>query len=156
MTPPERWETVNEKLLQPCHIFDLFKRRCKHPKNNKEGDFYLLKTNDWVQCLALTPDDRLIVVQQYRFGVDDLCWEFAGGIIHPGEDPAHTALRELEEETGYKGERAIYLNGCYTEPAILNNQCHFILIEGCVPNGTLNWDENEEIAVAALKWDEVL
>ena len=58
---------------------------------------------DWVNVLALTPDARLVLVRQFRFGIDDFSLEIPGGVIETGEDPVAAGLRELREETGYGG-----------------------------------------------------
>jgi 8-oxo-dGTP pyrophosphatase MutT (NUDIX family) len=46
----------------------------------------------------------LLVIEQFRFPFERSVLEFPAGLVEPGEDPARTALRELEEETGYRGE----------------------------------------------------
>ena len=52
--------------------------------------------------LAFLPDDRVILVRQYRHITRDFSWEIPGGGILPGEPPEQAAQRELREESGYR------------------------------------------------------
>ena len=106
--------------------------------------------------VALTPDGRLVLVRQFRFGRDDFSLEIPGGIIEAGEDPVAAAVRELAEETGFTGGRTRMLGSVHPNPAIQNNRCHLVLVEGAVRSQEMAWDPDEEIAVSTAPVDEVL
>lgn len=53
-------------------------------------------------ALVLDDQDRVLMLWRYRFVVDRWGWELPGGIVEAGEDPALTAAREVEEETGWR------------------------------------------------------
>lgn len=144
---PDKWLIEKETLHAQCKIFDVYKRQCKHPETKKQGDFFLIKTGDWVQAIGLTADNELILIQQYRFGVDSLSWEIPGGVIDQGESPIDAAIRELKEETGYVGTSATLLAHHWPNPAILNNTVYFVVIENCTDHQNVNWDINEEIKI---------
>lgn len=148
---PPRWEVVDDKLLNACRVWDLRERRYRHPENGKEGKFYYLDSRDWVIVVARTKEGELILIRQFRWGADELCWEMPGGIIDEGEDPIEAGLRELQEETGYTARRGRLLGSSRPNPAILNNHCHFVFAEDAElhESGT-DWDEHEEIQVRAL------
>ena len=61
------------------------------------GDFFVLDTNDWVNVLAITPEEQIVRVRQFRYGTQEFP-EPPGGVIEKGEDPIVAGLRELEEE----------------------------------------------------------
>jgi 8-oxo-dGTP pyrophosphatase MutT (NUDIX family) len=105
--------------------------------------------------VALTPDHRLVLVKQFRFGIDEVSLEIPGGIAELGEDPIQTALRELEEETGYVGTDARVLGVVHPNPAIQNNRCHLVFVGNAVRSSALNWDQHEELEVLTEPVDRV-
>lgn len=154
---PARWEMRDDKLLQACRVWDLRARRYQHPGSQQEGEFYYIDSRDWAVVVARTVKGEIILVRQFRWGVDALSWELPGGIIDAGEDPVAAGLRELQEETGYIAETGRLIGQCWPNPAILNNFCHLIFADGCRldPGGT-DWDEHEELEVRVLPESTVM
>jgi ADP-ribose pyrophosphatase len=152
---PARWEKRGEESLAATPIFDLRRVRYRHPRRNRERDFVVIDAPDWVNVLALTPDHRLVLVNQFRFGTNDFSLEIPGGVLERGEDPLAGGLRELREETGYAGKNARVIGRVHPNPAIQNNTCHIVLVEDVVPAAATQWDHDEEIAVSVLPVDEV-
>ena len=148
---PSSWDLIEDNLLNACRVWDLRARRYRHPHNGKEGEFYYLDSRDWVIVVARTVAGELVMVRQFRWGINALSWELPGGIIDTGEDPLVAGLRELKEETGYETEQGRIIGYCSPNPAILNNRCHIVLAENCqLTCGGTAWDEHEEIEVQAL------
>jgi ADP-ribose pyrophosphatase len=58
-----------------------------HPRANKPKKFSLIQCVDWVNVIALTPDDQVVLVRQYRVGNDTVCLEIPGGMVDEGESP---------------------------------------------------------------------
>lgn len=110
---------------------------------------------DWVNVLALTPEQHLVLVRQFRFGINDFSLEIPGGVMEPGEDPVATALRELSEESGYVGTNARLLGSVHPNPAIQSNRCHLVLVEDARPSSSVDWDPDEEMSVTTLPVDAV-
>lgn len=144
---PSRWQKLGQQTITPTRIFDLSAARYRHPERKTEKDFYVIQSPDWVNVLAVTPDLQLVLVNQFRFGIDGLSLEIPGGIIDQDESPLDAGLRELREETGFVGGRARVLGSIHPNPAILNNRCHFVLVEQCTRTAELAWDPDEEITV---------
>lgn len=109
-----------------------------------------------MQVIALTPDGRLVLVNQFRFGTDTFSLELPGGVIEAGEDPVTAGVRELREETGFEGASARLLASIHPNAAIQNNRCHLVFVEGAILRGDADLDEDEEIEVTATPVDEVL
>jgi len=107
--------------------------------------------------VAFTAPDRggeLLLVEQFRHGVDASTLEVIGGVCNPGEDPALTARRELLEETGHEAGQWLSLGSCRPNPAVQNNRCHFFLARDCAPVAELDLDPSEELRVWAAPWAE--
>jgi 8-oxo-dGTP pyrophosphatase MutT (NUDIX family) len=136
-------------------VFDVLHARYRHPGRGRERDFVVIQAPDWVNVIALTPDLRLVLVRQFRFGIDDFSLEIPGGVMEPGEDPLAAAQRELREETGHTGQSARILGGVHPNPAIMNNVCHLVLIEQAARNAALHWDHDEEIEILTAPVDDV-
>jgi 8-oxo-dGTP pyrophosphatase MutT (NUDIX family) len=154
-TPP-RWDVLtHEKLLQ-TRIFDVRSTRYRHPVRQVERDFIVIDPPDWVNVVALTPDHRIVLVRQFRYGADALSLETPGGVMEAGETPAVAGLRELQEETGYTGAPAKILGSVQPNPAIQSNRCHFLYVENAIVSAPMSWDHDEELEVVALPVAEVL
>jgi ADP-ribose pyrophosphatase len=150
-----RWEKGVSRSLAATRIFDLRGVQFRHPARGTEREFVVIDAPDWVNVLALTPDHRLVMVNQFRYGIDAFSWEIPGGMIDAGEDPVAAAVRELQEETGYVGTSARLLGSVNPNPAIMNNRCHLVLVENVVSTEAQEWDDDEEIELTTLPVDEV-
>ncbi len=146
MPKPKEWKLLGEREIANCKVFKVWDEHFAHP-DGREGNFYVCKTNDWVQVAAITEEGKIVLVNQFRFGVKRNSWELSGGVIEKGEDPVKAALRELEEETGYVAKSAKLAASFSPNPAIQNNKAHVVIAEGCRKLHPVNWDANEEIEV---------
>lgn len=153
---PTRWEKIGQTTIATTRILDLRSVRLRHPERNVERDFVVLAPGDWCNVIAVTADNCLVLVRQFRFGIHDFSLEIPGGIIEPGEDPVVAGVRELREETGYIGADARLLATVHPNPAIQNNRCHLVLVENATASGPQEWDHDEEIEVVTAPVDEVL
>lgn len=153
---PSRWEKLRSETHLKTRIFDVLGTRYRHPARGTEREFVVMQVPDWVNVVALTPDDCLVLVRQFRFGVDNFSLEIPGGVMEPGEDPVTAGLRELREETGFTGAPAKLLGQVHPNPAFQGNRCHFVFVEAAVPSHPLEWDADEEIEVCTRPVAEVL
>ena len=152
-----RWVRGGERVLASTRVLELRSVRYRHPHRGEERDYIVAHAPDWVNIVAATPGGGLVLVRQFRFGTGALSLEVPGGVMEQGEDPIAAAVRELSEETGYGGPARL-LGSVHPNPAIMDNRCHIVLVEGAAPVGPVRWDDDEEIEVLvapvadALAW----
>ncbi len=143
----QAWSAGQERLLARTRIFDLYETDwdCREDEK-RSGSFVQIRSRDWVNVIAITPADELVMVEQFRFGVGRVTLEPVAGMVEPGEDPMLTCRRELLEETGYvSGGEVIPIGVTDTNPAILNNRCHVGLMRGVMPTDARGFDRHEQI-----------
>jgi 8-oxo-dGTP pyrophosphatase MutT (NUDIX family) len=110
--------------------------------------WYVLDWPDWVHVLALTRDDRAVLVRQWRPGLGAASLELPGGMADCGEtDPVATGRRELLEETGYGAAEFRELPPLSPDPAHASNRVRFLLALGAERVAEQRLDPTEEIAV---------
>lgn len=152
---PARWERLGAEVRLTTRVFDVLDVRFRHGPRDRSRDFTVIRAPDWVNVVALTTDRQLVLVRQFRFGIDGFSLEVPGGVIERGEDPVAAGLRELSEETGYSGTDARLLGRVHPNPAIQSNECHLVLVENARPIHDLSWDPDEEIQVQTQPVDDV-
>ncbi|AWC33684.1 MULTISPECIES: NUDIX hydrolase [Bacillus cereus group] len=69
-----------------------------------------------VAIIAITDEGKIVLVEQYRKALEKEIVEIPAGKLEPGEKPEVTAVRELEEETGYVCEKMEFVTSFYTSP----------------------------------------
>lgn len=152
---PARWVRGEPTVLTHTRIFDVQSVPFEHPRRGVRRNFFVVDAPDWVNVLAHTIDDKLVMVNQFRYGINAFSWEIPGGVIEAGEDPILAGCRELLEETGYAGERARLLASVHPNPAFMSNRCHLVLVENCRLESPPAWDADEEIETVAWPVEEV-
>lgn len=153
---PAEWQRLTDRALLHTRVFDVRASAFRHPARAQPREFIVIDAPDWAVVVAVTPAGQLVLVRQYRFGVQRLSLELPGGVIEPGEDPARAAARELEEETGFTGAPPVLLGTVHPNPAIQSNRAHLWLIAEARRTAELNWDADEEIGFTLEPVDAVL
>ena len=121
------WKLISTK---PLHDYRIFKTRAdirKSPRTGNEHEFYVLESVDWVNIVAVTDQEEIVLINQFRHGVSASVLEIPGGMIDEGEEPILSAERELLEETGYAAEEFIELGCVHPNPALFDNRCYTFL-----------------------------
>jgi 8-oxo-dGTP pyrophosphatase MutT (NUDIX family) len=156
MAGPRPWRRLASEELQDCRVFSVRRVRARSPRTGGEHDFYTIDASDWVNIVALTHDDCVVMVRQYRHGAERVTLETPGGMVDPGETPAQAAARELLEETGYAADEIVPLGGVNPNPALFSNRLHGFLARGAVQVCEVRNESTEEthvelVPLAALR-----
>ncbi len=128
MGRPPPWTVVSTEHLQDCAVFEVRRSHARSPRTGEVHPFYRIDSVDWVNVVAVTPADEVVMVHQWRHGSGALTLEIPGGMVDPGETPAEAAARELLEETGYRGGSTEPLGVVNPNPALFGNRCHTFLV----------------------------
>lgn len=150
------WEIIKSEPGPNLVLFQARYDWVKNPRNEKSFKAVILESRDWVNIVAVTPEKKVLVVQQFRFGASKNTIEIPAGIVETGEPPQQAAMRELEEETGYTSNNWQSLGWFEPNSAFLNNVCHSFLALDVVKTHPINLDEGEEILLQEFSLDEIL
>ena len=150
------WKKTGSKPVGDYRIFKIRSDTLVNPRTGGEHEFFILDSVNWVNVIAVTPDQRLVMIHQFRAGSQTVELEIPGGMMDPHEtDPVASAIRELREETGYEGEHARLLGKIHSNPAILGNVTFTVLIENCHLKHGTDFDHGEDLATQLVPVAEI-
>jgi 8-oxo-dGTP pyrophosphatase MutT (NUDIX family) len=150
------WQKLSSRDIANFHIFKLRGDRKISPRTGAEHEFLVLDSRDWVNVIAITSDQQMVMIEQYRHGSNTVELEIPGGVMDAHEtSPVATAVRELREETGYEGQNARILGRVFANPAIMNNTCYTVLIENCRCLHPVEFDQGEDLATRIVPVGDV-
>ena len=154
----EPWSIIHENKEYQTPIFNLLHRnmRLEALDEQNQGDFYVLEAPEWVNVIPITKENEVVLVEQYRYGIEQPTLEIPGGMVDGGESPLRAAKRELQEETGYRSEMWRSLGKVSANPAIMSNFTHMYVAEDCEFVGSDHSDTHERIEVRTMPMDDFL
>ncbi len=126
------WRTLSSRTLLLDRWINVRADDCRTPGGKDIAPYYVLTYPEWVHVAALTPDNQLVLVEQYRHGAGTICLELPGGAVDAADADLQAAgARELREETGYAATAWQHVSSLYANPATQTNRVHFLLATGC-------------------------
>jgi ADP-ribose pyrophosphatase len=142
-----KWKVIEREISLQAHIFRYVKVKSESPSNGKVGNFDIVQCLNWVNIIAITKDQKIVLIKQYRHGTEVVTVEIPGGAVNIGEDPRMGAERELKEETGYTSNKWLHLGRVAANPAFMNNFCDTYLALDAELTHAQDFDPFEEIEV---------
>lgn len=108
-----------------------------------------------VAIIAVTDDNKMVLVEQYRKALERSIIEIPAGKLEKGEEPIHTAKRELEEETGYGAKELQYILSFATSPGFADEVIHIYLAKQLFKiENKLEQDEDEFVELLEVSLEE--
>ena len=142
------WPLLSSEALGSFKVFSVRRESFVSPRTGKPHPFYVLDCPDWVNVIALTDRDEVILVRQFRAGTRSVTLEIPGGGVEAQDGSALVAARrELREETGHAARSWKRLGVVHPNPAFQSNRCTTYLARGCRRVGDLIPDAGEDLAV---------
>ncbi len=141
-----RWRQSLPEKVGEYRVFQVCRVELEDANGMPRGDAFTFRCNDWCNVIAITPDDDIVLVWQYRFGKDAFSLEIPGGVIEAGESPLNAARRELREETGYEAEHIELLQVVDPNPALQSNRCYTFVAHRARRTSPTAFDPQEELA----------
>jgi len=144
---PDAWAVLSREYLAREPWYTVRVDRVQLPSGTVIPKYWISEYPPWVNVVAVTADDRVVLIRQYRHGIGAVHFEIPAGTTDP-EDTAleSAARRELLEETGYSGGTWSLLMTLSANPALQNNLTYTYLAEG-VTAGAASPEESEDIRV---------
>lgn len=123
--------------------------------SGKRASLEVIEYPGAVAVLPLLDGDNAVLVRQYRPAIGGWIYEVPAGTFMPGEEPRDCALRELEEETGYRAGRLVKMFEMYTAPGYSTEMMHSYLAED-LELGEVSLEKDEELTVEVVSLDRAV
>jgi 8-oxo-dGTP pyrophosphatase MutT (NUDIX family) len=150
------WRQISSQPRGDYRVFSVREERKVSPRTGRELDFFILDSSDWVNVVALTPDQQMVLIEQFRHGSNTVELEIPGGIVDAADvSPEAAGCRELAEETGYEGEQPLIVGQVFPNPAIMSNHCHTVLVRNCRPARPVQFDQGEDLITRLVPMEQV-
>lgn len=149
------WQRVGSRPHCSARVFSVRADRLRSPRTGSEHEFFVIECPDWVNVIPLTDAGELLLIRQYRVGIEAVSLEIPGGMVDPGEGPLEAARRELLEETGYAPRAIEPLGTIHPNPALQGNVTHSFLATGCTWQSAPRLDSTEEVELVKVPLADV-
>ena len=143
----KKWKKNSSKYLFENKIFKMRQDEVTSPKLKTNHEVWVMEVPTWVNIIPITQSGEVVLVNQYRFGMEKFSLEIPGGMADGDEDPKLAAIRELNEETGYVAKEVIEIGRVESNPAIMSNHTYTYLALDCEPLNDQRLDGTEDIDI---------
>jgi 8-oxo-dGTP pyrophosphatase MutT (NUDIX family) len=153
---PKPWKVLTREYLSRKFWYTVRVDRVELPTGAVIPEYWVNEYVPWVNVVAVTTDDKVLLIRQYRHGIGQVNFEIPAGTTDPGETSLEEAAkRELLEETGYGGGRWSPLITLSANPALQDNLTHTFLAEGVAPMAEADPGAGEDLRLHAASIDEL-
>ncbi len=152
---PKPYKVLDSKYLFRRPWLTIREERLELQSGGIIEQFYVFEYPRWVNVIAITKENEVVLIRQYRHAIGEVYYEIPAGVCEDGEDLLEAARRELLEETGYGGGEWTHFMTLCANPAIQNNRTYTFLARGVEKKANQKLELTEEITVHLKSKEEV-
>lgn len=145
---------IDGEVLFQGKVVTLIKDKVLCP-NGMESYREVVLHNGGACVLGITNDEKVFLIEQFRYAYNEVLYELPAGKLEASEDPKDAAIREFEEETGYKSNKMEFLGIDYPTCGYSNEKIYLYYTDDFVETHT-NFDEGEMILLHRVPIKDVL
>lgn len=149
------WKILSSEYLSRYPYFTARKDKCETPDGKIVEAYYVVELPATVCAVAITEENEVLMVRQYRHPINETLLEIPGGFIDEGETPEEAMRRELKEETGYEFSTVLNVGRIAANPGVLDNFTYLFLARGGRKTSEQKLDQNEELEVEKITVPEL-
>lgn len=150
------WKVLDSRYLLKRWWMRLREDHVRTPSGHEIEEFHVLEYPDWALAVPLTAEGEVVMVEQYRHGIERVSLELPGGVVDEGETPEEAARRELREEAGCTVETLHHLGTVSQDPHRMSGYAHLYLATGAKRVLAQDLDAAENLHVRTLPAQEAL
>lgn len=148
---PHHWTITDRTTAYKARRWEVERSTRFRAGDPTPHDFFLIRIPDFVHVIPVTSKGEIVMVRQFRHGIEAPTLEFPGGLLDASDPcPASAARREMREETGYDAPILRPLPTLHPNPALLTNQAHFFVAENAVLAADVQLEPTEDVAVVLV------
>lgn len=154
----QKWKVLKEEDISPSEWMPIVRHSVQLANKNIVDDYYLALLGNVAMVMAVTTDNKIVLVRQYKHGIGEIMTELPGGMQHSHVTMEACALAELEEETGIKADstQIIAIGKIAGNPTKTNQITYGFIVKNAVFNAAQKFDANEDIELAMVSPKELL
>lgn len=151
----KKWEVLERKTVLKDRWIDIEASKCRLSDGTVIEPFYVNHIPDFAVIVPVTEEGKIVLVRQYRHGIEEVLLELPAGCMEPGEEPEISAHRELAEETGYTGGDWEFLFKLCPDASKSSNYAWCFVAKGVKKTQGQHLDETEELEIVEMTIPEV-
>ena len=151
-----RWKRLSSEYLIKRPWLTARRDKVELPDGRVIDEYYVLEYPTWINVIAVTKDNQMVFVRQYRHALGCTNFEIVAGVVEEGEQPLQAAQRELLEETGFGGGQWKEIMQLSPNPGAMNNLTHCFYAQDVEKLSNQHLDVGEDIEVHLFSKEEVL